>query len=70
MGKTVRTTLEKQRVVVAPEKSSHFDRSEDKKIEKQQSRSREHQALKEAVSHDTLDDLAMPIRKHNLPKKR
>ena len=70
MGKTVRTTLEKQRVVVAPEKRSLFDRSEDKKIEKKQSRSREHKALKEAVSHDTLDDLAMPIRKHNLPKKR
>jgi hypothetical protein len=70
MGKTVRTTLEQQRVVVAPEKCSRFDRSEDKKIEKQHGRSRANQALKEAVFHDTLDDLAMPIRKHNLPKKR
>lgn len=70
MGKTFRAKIESGNKVQVPEKRNHFERGENKQTEIQQARSRENQTLNKAVEAERLDDLAMPIKKHNAIRAR
>lgn len=70
MGKTIRTALRDHKKIAVHEKVNHFDQAEKKQNAAQQARLSEQLALKSAINYQSLDDLAMPIRKKSLIKSR